>query len=145
MHLCSICHQLPNVGFLKKYLISCLHTVAGACSTFCVFNDLIRVPTSVYRLPASPPSPLPTPRGSKCGSLISVCSRWPPHRRGILRVRGKGNVPLPVPSTALSGNRTCHQQLKLPTPTTPPSLWISVLALSRSAFATASCCKPRDC
>lgn len=34
----------------------------------------------------------------------------PPHRSGILRVRGKGNIPFPVLSTAPSGNRTCHQQ-----------------------------------
>lgn len=72
-------------------------------------------------LSSLPPSVLtrPHPFPHLEGEQMWLANLWlqpvAPHRCGILS-GGKGNVPLPVPSTAPPVNRICHQQLKSPPP-----------------------------
>lgn len=61
----------------------------------------------------------------------------PPHRCGILRVQGKGNVSLPALGTLQSVNRACHWQLAGP-------LWRTISVPSFGALVTTSCNKPGD-
>lgn len=60
-------------------------------------------PLSPVPLLPPPPCPLPPPPRNVAANLS--LQPVPPHRRGILRVQGKGNVPLPALGTLQSVNR----------------------------------------
>lgn len=78
-------------------------------------------------------SPSYTPPTRKVAANLSL-QPVPPHRCGILRVQGKGNVSLPAPGTLQSVNRACHRQLAGP-------LWRTISVPSFGTLATTSCNK----
>lgn len=85
-------------------------------------------------LSSMPPLLTPPPPPSRKVAANLSLQPVPPHRCGILRVQGKGNVSLPAPGTLQSVNRACHRQLAGP-------LWRTISVPSFATLVTTSCNK----